>query len=264
MIKVGSRSRRIVLKTLKGLIIPVLILLLWQWVLLDVYEILPPLNEVVEVLSRYYLQAEFLNSLLASVRRVVLGYSIGVTVGVSLGIAMGLSRVVADLTDPIIEMLRPIAPIAWVPLAITWFGLTEKAAVFIIAYAVMFPLMVNTIASVQGVNRLYVQAAQTLGIPRLSIIRGVIIPGAMPGIVTGLRVGLGLSWAVIVAAELTVGYMLRTGLGYITLYYSQVVFNVPRILAAVIAIGAMGFLTDRLLRWLEDKVLPWRVEMRLR
>ncbi len=248
----------------KALLVPTVILIFWQWVLVDVYTVLPTPAEVVQVISRYYRQPEFLGSLASSLRRVVIGYFIGISAGISFGIAMGLSRIVSELFDPIIEMFRPIAPIAWVPLAIIWFGLSERAAIFIIAYAVMFPLLVHTIAAIQGVNRIYVQAARTLGASRGMILREIVVPAALPGILTGLRIGMGLSWAVIVAAELTVGYTLRSGLGYIMIRYSQVIFDVPRVLAAIFAVGLLGYLSDLALRLLEGHLLRWRVGVRLR
>lgn len=252
------------MRVLRGLILPALLLLAWEFLLAPSDDMIPPPSTLAAVMFRFYGSEEFLTSLAASVLRVAAGYALGVGLGVALGTAIGLSRNASQLLEPLTSMLRPIAPIAWTPLAIIWFGLSERATIFLIAYAVMFPILTNTIAGVQGVARAYIDAARTLGAVRWSIIREVIVPAALPAILTGLRVGLGLSWAVIVAAELIIGYTLQLGLGYILVRYSQVVFNVPRVIAVILALGALGFLTDLALRFFERRLVPWKLATQLR
>lgn len=146
---------------------------------------------------------------------------------------------------------------AWVPLSIVWFGLTEQAAIFVIAYASFFPIMLSTTTGVREVKKAHYEAAKTLGASKWAIIRYVIVPSAAPYILTGVRVSLGVSWAVIVAAEMVVGSVLQAGIGYLLIQYTMVYFEMSKVLALVLLVGVIAFLVDRIVKLAARRLTPW-------
>ena len=145
------------------------------------------------------------------------------------------------------------------PLAITWFGTGNISGVFIVAYSAFFPVIINTIAGVKSVNLRYVRAARTMGLSKFQILRTVILPGALPSIFVGIRLGMGLAWGAIVAAELTVGVKSGEsgGIGYMLyLFYSWSV-EMNSIVVIMLTIGAVAFVIDRLIRLLQARLMPW-------
>jgi ABC-type nitrate/sulfonate/bicarbonate transport system permease component len=197
-------------------------------------------------------------SVLATIRRILVGFLIGALVAVPLGVAMGMWFPVRHLMSPVVEVLRPISAVAWIPLALLWFGVTESAAYFIVAYGTVFPLLLNTMSGIEGVSISYVHAAQTLGAGRWRIVKEVILPGALPSILTGARLGLGLGIAFVVAAELGIGFTLGSGVGYLLVQYSTIVYSPANVLALVVVIGTLGFVMNKLLVLVEGRLTPWQ------
>jgi ABC-type nitrate/sulfonate/bicarbonate transport system permease component len=190
-----------------------------------------------------------------SLLRVVTGVLVAVLIAIPIGGMIGWSRLGEDVFDPLMEMLRPIPPIAWIPLAILWFGLTPSAAVFIIVVGGFFPTLVSTAAGVRGVERGMIEAAQTLGARgQLAILRKVVVPAATPSIITGVRVSFGIGWMSVVAAEMLA---VDSGLGYMILDARQI-FRPDIVIVGMVAIGLIGFAMDRGLRHLEARTLRWR------
>jgi NitT/TauT family transport system permease protein len=190
-----------------------------------------------------------------SLLRVVTGVLVAVLVAIPVGGLIGWSALGEDVFDPVLEMLRPIPPIAWIPLAILWFGLTPSAAVFIIVVGGFFPTLLNTAAGVRGVERGMIEAAQTLGARgQLAVLRKVVVPAATPSIITGIRVSFGIGWMSVVAAEMLA---VNSGLGYMILDARQI-FRPDIVIVGMVAIGLIGFLMDRGLRLFEARVLRWR------
>lgn len=206
----------------------------------------------------YLPSAEVRTSLAASLRRIAVGFALGATLGLGAGVIIGLSSSLRSIFEPVWGFLRPISPLAWVPLSIVWFGITEQAAIFVIAYASFFPVMLNTATGMQEVNVVYKEAALTLGADRFAVIRHVMLPSAVPFILGGLRISLGLSWAVIVAAELVIGAVLNAGLGYLMVRYTMILFDMGRVLAVVVLIGVLASALDHLMRFTTRKLSPWR------
>jgi ABC-type nitrate/sulfonate/bicarbonate transport system permease component len=169
---------------------------------------------------------------------------------------MGRYKVVEDLMDGLLNILRPIPPLAWIPLAILWFGLGERSVVFITLISAFFAILINTIAGVRAVDKSLPRAALTLGASQSDLIKDVILPAALPHIFTGIRIALGVSWMSIVAAELIAS---SSGLGYMINYYREVLRS-DLILVGMLTIGVVGFSMDRVLLWLERKLLPWRAK----
>jgi len=193
---------------------------------------------------------------LYSLERVFLGYSVAVLIGIPLGIAVGRSRRVRFLVGPFIELLRPIPPLAWIPIAILWFGIGLKSAAFIIFLGAFFPILLNTCAGVRAVDPLLIEAMRTLNGNTRDIVFKVLIPGSIPSIITGMRIGLGLGWMTLVAAEFS-GVKQGYGLGYMIMT-ARDIQRPDQILAGMFFIGVTGFLIDGSLRLLEKSLVRWR------
>jgi ABC-type nitrate/sulfonate/bicarbonate transport system permease component len=181
-----------------------------------------------------------------SMGRVLLGFGAAAVVGVPLGMALGSSATTRALVRPVIEVLRPIPPLAWVPLSIAWFGIGVHAAAFIIFLGAVFPIVVSTCAGVGGVAPGYLDVARTLEARRYQVWLHVLVPAALPQIVTGMRVGLGVAWMTLVAAEFTdvrAGY----GLGYV-LTAARDLQRTDVVLAGMVVIGLIGWALDAGLR----------------
>jgi ABC-type nitrate/sulfonate/bicarbonate transport system permease component len=189
-----------------------------------------------------------------SLERLAVGYVAAIALAVPLGIAIGYFRAADTHLHFLVQALRPISPVAWIPLALAWFGVGMTTVVFIVSYGAFFPIVANTIAGVRGTSRTYVRAALASGCGQFFILRRVILPAALPTILTGMRVGLGVGWMSIVAAEL-VGT--QSGLGYMI---SEARFNldIESIIVGMLAIGALGILSDRAMRWLQAVLVPWQ------
>lgn len=190
----------------------------------------------------------------ASLLRIALANLAAMVIAVPLGFAMGLSRSFEEVMDGLVNLLRPIPPLAWIPLSILWFGLGEGSVVFITGISAFFALLLNTIAGVRGVERSLLRAAQSLGAGKWTLILGVVLPASLPSMFTGLRIALGVSWMSIVAAELIAS---SDGLGYMINYYRELLRS-DLIVVGMLVIGVIGFAMDRGLVWLERRLLPWR------
>ncbi|MEI6294332.1 MAG: ABC transporter permease, partial [Methanomicrobiales archaeon] len=210
-------------------VLPILLILVWQVlaVLVNNEFILPRVDSVVAVLIHPTVNILGSGSLLengmTSLMRVVLGFAIGVLVAVPLGILMGHLEIANDFFDSIIQILRPIPPIAWIPLALAWFKIGLASILFIIFIGAFFPVLLNTIDGVRRVSRTWIETAYIFGTSELQLLYKVIIPAAAPTIWTGLRVGFGIAWMSVVAAEMLPGT--SSGLGYLIMYsynYGQV------------------------------------------
>jgi len=246
---------------IKKIIMPLIGLVLWELlaIWLNNPVVLPPVEDVIKVLINPQLSilgtGTLIENTLISIKRVLAGFIVAGIVGIPLGIFMGYFPTVMDLFDTVIELLRPIPPLAWVPLALAWFGIGETSMLFIIFIGAFFPILINTIAGVKGVPKILVETAQTLGAKEKDILLKVIIPASSPSILTGLRIGAGIAWMCVVAAEMLPGS--SAGLGYLIMYaYSLSRMDV--VIASMIVIGIIGLTLDRGLRYIEDRYFRWR------
>ena len=178
-----------------------------------------------------------------SLGRLLLGSVVSVTMGVGLGLLLGLNRGVAGFLEPLISFLNALSGIAWIPLAILWFGIGPASVTFILWNSIFFLVMFNTLLGVRSVPLIYEHALRTLGAGRLQIIRDVLLPGALPNIALGLRMGLGFGWRALIAAEM-IGA--TTGLGFM-IFNASYFLRSDLIMAGILVIGAIWLLTDRLL-----------------
>ncbi len=188
--------------------------------------------------------------LFASLKRVMLGFGLGSAIAIPLGILIGLSPIVSKAVDPFIQLLRPVSPLAWLPLGLGILKSSEGTALFVIAITSVWPTLINTKFGVSTVSSDYLNVARTLGASRWRTVSKVILPAAAPSIVAGLRISIGISWLVIVAAEMIVG---GVGLGsFVWNEWNNL--NVTSIITAIIVIGLVGIILDRLLALLQTWV----------
>ncbi len=188
-------------------------------------------------------------NLLISLRRVAIGYIAASLVAVPLGILLGISPVAFKAFNPYVQLLKPISPLAWLPLGLYLLRDSEKTGIFIIFISSIWPTLINTTFGVANVNQEYLDVSKTLGASRLRTILKVIIPAALPNIVSGLRISMGIAWLVIVAAEMLLG----TGLGYF-IWNEWNNLSIPNILVAIFIIGLTGLVLDSLFAALEKFV----------
>jgi taurine transport system permease protein len=192
---------------------------------------------------------------LRSVLLVTMGFVVAASVGVLLGLAMGASRAVEALVNPVFLVLRPVPPLAWIPLAIVWLGLGDAAKIMVIFMAAFVPSVINSYSGVRQIDKPIFEAAAMLHARGWRYWREVLIPGALPSIFTGLRLSLQASWTTLVAAEL-VGAV--AGLGSILNQAAQDIYP-AMILVGMISVALCGWLMTLLLGWIEQRVMPWRV-----
>jgi NitT/TauT family transport system permease protein len=192
----------------------------------------------------------------ASLMRVGIGFALAVVIAVPLGLWMGWVRGAYITLNPLFQMLRPISPIAWIPLAILWFGVGNVSPVFLIFLSSVFPMIVQTISGVHTIERRYLWAAANFGVSRYTLFRRVVIPAVLPQVIVGMRIGLGVAWLVVVAAEMIA---LRSGLGYLIIDSRNAGNRYDLVIAGMIIIGVIGLMLDGAMRLLERmKSVRWR------
>jgi NitT/TauT family transport system permease protein len=192
----------------------------------------------------------------SSLMRVATGFLLALALAVPLGLWMGRVNAAYITLNPVFQILRPISPIAWIPLAILWFGVGNASPVFLIFIASVFPLIVQTAAGVHTIEHRYLRAADNFGVSRYKLFRQVIIPAVLPDLLTGMRISLGVAWLVVVAAEMIA---LRSGLGYLIMDSRNAGNRYDLVIASMIIIGIIGLLLDGLMRLLEGhKSVRWR------
>lgn len=251
------------MKTLR-ILLPVFVLILWQVCsaadLLPRYKIPSPVEIILGLKTLlveglppgYLLHRHALESLF----RVFAGFLLAAFLAIPLGILMGWSRKLHVLLTPFIEVVRPIPPLAWIPLAIIWFGIGIKSAAFIIFLGAFFPILLNTISGVLSVDVRLIEATKVLGAKERHVLTKVLAPASLPSIWTGLRIGLGIAWMTVVAAEFT-GVKSGYGLGYVIMI-ARDIQRPDEVIAGMVTIGVIGYILDVALRNAETRLLRWR------
>ena len=192
----------------------------------------------------------------ASLMRVGVGFALAVLVAVPLGLWLGWVKWAFVTLNPLFQILRPISPIAWIPIAILWFGVGNASPIYLIFISSVFPMIVQTTAGVHTIERRYLRAAENFGVSRYTLFRQVVIPAALPQIIVGMRIGLGVAWLVVVAAEMIA---LRSGLGYLIIDSRNAGNRYDLVIAGMIIIGLIGLMLDGVMRLLEGlKSVRWR------
>jgi NitT/TauT family transport system permease protein len=232
---------------------------LWQlastqkWSFVFRFENVPAPTDVAAAFSELYRAPKFAAHVGNSLRRIFLGFSVASVLAVLLGLLIGRFRLAAESLFPPLEILRPIPAVAWIPLAILLFASGEQSMVFITFIGAFFPILLNTIHGVEGVDRRLVYASLTLGAGPLDVFREVILPGALPSIVTGLSIGMGTSWFSLVTAEMISG---QFGIGYYT-WEAYTLQQYPKIVLGMVTIGLLGMGSSLLIKWTGRHFMPW-------
>ena len=260
-------------RILRGTIVPVVLLIVWEaltqsgfinpqilpapsQVLLRWIDYLKPLEQYDPANMSYlawFFSGELPHDALASIIRVVGGFGIGAGLALPLGLLMGGSARFYQLMNPLVQLLRPIPPIAYIPLAILWFGLGNPPAFFLISLGAFFPVLMNTISGVRTVDEIYIRAARNLGASGATLFLRIILPAATPHILTGLRVGIGVAFIVVIVAEMIA---VNNGLGFRILEAREFMWS-DKIIAGMITIGLLGLAIDTGMDRINRYLLRW-------
>jgi NitT/TauT family transport system permease protein len=240
-----------------ALVVIVLLLALWWVIVVQTRSVIFPTPwQVVSGVLGLIEDGSLWMHIGSSLFRVGTGFLLAVLFAVPLGLWMGWVSGAYRTLNPLFQILRPISPIAWIPIAILWFGVGDVSPIFLIFISSVFPMIVQTTAGVHTIERRYLRAAQNFGVSRARLFRQVVIPAVLPQIVVGMRIGLGVAWLVVVAAEMIA---LRSGLGFLIMDSRNAGNRYDLVIAGMIIIGLIGLLLDGGMRLLEGhRMVRWR------
>jgi taurine transport system permease protein len=239
-----------------------IIFIILIWTLVTNLKLVPPLYlpapkavllKFIDVAQRGYMDATLWEHLLASLLRVFYALILAVVVGIPLGILIGINKFFHAVIDPLIEFYRPVPPLAYLPLIVIWFGIGEFSKVLLIALAIFAPVVVTTSNGVRSVSQVTIRGAQTLGANSYQLVRYVILPSALPSILTGIRIGLGIGWSTLVAAELIAA---TKGLGFMIQSASQFLIT-DLVIAGILIIATIAYAMEIGLRHIQKILVPW-------
>lgn len=266
VVRHGPLGRLIRNSYFRGLLLPIAILVVWELVTATNAIKSPFLPSPAQVFHGWRVWAfgpssnltwtsgTYFHFCYLTIRRVFIGFAIGAAFGLTFGILIGWLKIVRDLFDPFIQVLRPIPVAAWLPFATIVFGIGETAAIFVIAMGCFFPIVVNATVGTQQTPRLLVRAALMLGTRPHRVLLRVALPSALPSIMTGLRLGLGVAWVMVIVAEMLA---VQGGLGY-AIWGAYEYLRMDLILASIISLGIFGWLTDQALVLGSKPLLRWQ------
>ncbi|WP_313029172.1 ABC transporter permease [Massilia alkalitolerans] len=238
------------------LVLAAIVLLWWAVIVHSGSLIFPSPQQVAAGALELARDGTLWQHIIASLVRVATGFLLALVVALPLGLWMGRVDGAYRTLNPVFQIMRPISPIAWIPIAILWFGVGDVAPVFLIFLAAVFPLIVQTSAGVHAIDARYLRAAENFGVPRAKLFRQVIVPAVLPEVLTGMRIALGVAWLVVVAAEMIVR---SSGLGFLIMDARNAGNRYDLVVAAMIIIGLIGLGLDALMRRLEGlKQVRWR------
>jgi ABC-type nitrate/sulfonate/bicarbonate transport system permease component len=242
---------------------PALALLVWQLlVLVNVISLdsfTSPVRVLVAIKELAFgdipaLRGSLLAHAAASLTEVFLGFMIAAGVGVPVGLVMGWSRIAFNVLDPLVELLRPIPPTAWIAISLLLFGLGLQQKVFVVFVATVSPILITSLDGVRNLEGILLKVARTHNATQYDTIRKIILPALLPAVLTSFRVGLGMSWMVVVAAELIAA---EAGLGFL-LTQAYRIFRMDVMVAVMLIIGVFAFVMDRGMRWMQRRLLVWQ------
>ncbi|EEQ11780.1 Taurine ABC transporter, permease protein [Yersinia mollaretii ATCC 43969] len=212
------------------------------------------LNQLMVIASpQGFMNATLWQHLSASLGRILVALFAAVSIGIPVGIAMGINSRLRAVLDPLIEIYRPIPPLAYLPLMVIWFGIGETSKILLIYLAIFAPVTLATVVGVRSIEQVKVRAAQALGATRWQVLRFVVLPNALPAILTGIRIGLGVGWSTLVAAELIAA---TRGLGFMVQSASEFLAT-DVVIAGIIVIALVAAGLELGLRALQRKITPW-------
>jgi NitT/TauT family transport system permease protein len=237
-------------------VIAILIAMWWLVIVVTHSAIFPTPWQVVTGTLELARDGTLWSDIGASLMRVGVGFLLAVSIAVPLGLWMGWVQGAFSTLNPIFQILRPISPIAWIPIAILWFGVGDASPIFLIFMSSVFPMVVQTTAGVHTIERRYLRAAENFGVSRYTLFSRVIIPAVLPQIIVGMRIGLGVAWLVVVAAEMIA---LRSGLGYLIIDSRNAGNRYDLVIGGMVIIGLIGLSLDGAMRLMEGlRLVKWR------
>lgn len=244
-------------KLIKKIIVLILLFIVWQliYIIFPIKGyILPSPLEISKTFFEVLLSKEIFFHIIASLQRVLIGFFIATIFGIILAIILGYYRDIGEYFKPVIEVLRPIPPIAWIPIAILLFGLGNVPAYFIVFIGAFFPIFTNTYFGVISLPQIYKNVTASFELSRLIFIKDILFKYSLPYIFTGLKIGMGMAWMSVIAAEL-IGA--QSGLGYY-IQLNRLLLQTDKMLIGMILIGVVGFLLSKTINSLEKKVVKWK------
>jgi ABC-type nitrate/sulfonate/bicarbonate transport system permease component len=240
-----------------GFVLFVLILLAWEYAsaynLVDAVSI-PRVSAIVASWIAGMKDGQLLTALAPSLGRIFAGFGIAVLVAVPLGLLMGSIALVYRLLEPLTEFIRPIPAAAYIPVAILFLGIGNEMKIFVVVLACLFPILLNTYGGVRGVDPVLIDTGRTFGVSRMKTLWQIVFPAALPSILTGMRISLGIALIVVVVAEMIAG---NSGIGYYILDMQRI-FRVPEMFAGIFTLGILGFLINFVFLKIEQRFLRWR------
>lgn len=237
--------------------------LVFVWFLITLGNFIPPIflpspldigKTFYSLVKEGYREISLQTHVLLSLMRVVVAFILACATGIPLGLGMAMNKTIEGIFDPIIELYRPIPPIALIPLFIIWLGIGETSKVGIIFISIFPVIVINTISGVRGIAQTKIWAAQSLGARKFKMFFHITLPGALPDILTGMRVGIGFGWTTLVASEMIAA---SSGIGWMALNARRFL-RTDVIICGVIIMGVIGLLLDRILRIVERYIVPWK------
>jgi NitT/TauT family transport system permease protein len=243
-------------RTLRGIIAIIASGILWELCArlhVPIIGMIPAPSSVSSALLEQLRDKSYWECWVVSYDRVLSGFVVAILIGIPLGLIMGLNRYFKDLTFPTLEILRPIPPLAWVPTAVIFWPTPEMSMIFVTFLGAFFTMVLNILGGVKNVDIRYVRSAQSLGSSNKDLFWRIILPATLPSLFTGMTVGMGITWAVVVAAEMIAS---RSGLGFLT-WKSYVAGDYPVIVIGMISIGIAGYISSAVIRLLGNRLTPW-------
>ena len=241
----------------RGISSVIIALLLWELgraLQLPLLHARPAPSEVMGVVGGLLTDPDYWGSWGSSFARVLKGFVLAQLVGVPLGLAMAASRAMYGMVFPPFEILRPIPPLAWVPISIIFWPTTESSITFVIFLGAFYTVVINVLGGARNIDARYIRAAASLGSKGRDTFFRIVLPATLPSIFTGMAVGMGITWEVVVAAEMIAG---KSGLGYLT-WTSYVGGYYPQIVVGMISIGIAGYISSSAIRKMGEACMPWR------
>ncbi len=243
----------------KSVISVLVVVVLWEILCSSGFmksALLPPPSAILLALGELLRCGDLLNDAAQSLQRVFVGFGIAAVLGIVCGVLSGISRAFSDYVSPLLEILRPIPPVAFIPIAVLWFGIGDNPAYFLVAFGAFFPIFTNTLSGILSVNPLHRDAALCLGASPRMMLFDVILPASLPYLIAGLKTGLGTAWFCVIVAEL-VGA--QSGLGYM-IQLNRLTLQSEKVLAGMVVIGILGYSMNRGMVLAQRRLVRWQIK----
>ncbi len=253
---VKFKKRAFSITTLRGISAMIVFTVLWELCSrfgVPIIGNVPPPSSVLRELGRQLVSKSYWVSWADSFLRISTGFVVAQVLGIPLGLLLGVNKTARNLIYPVFEIMRPIPPLAWVPIAVIFWPTNELSMMFVTFLGAFFTVVLNIIGGARSIDARYIRAAYSLGSTHADIFWKIMVPATLPSIVVGMTVGMGITWAVVVAAEMIAS---RSGLGFLT-WQSYVAGDYPRIIIGMISIGVAGYISSAIIRLIGSRVTPW-------